>query len=253
MRLGVVLPPGDWNAIRREAQLLEAAGVDCCLLRAGGSSPTAVAAALAAVTTDLTVLVELECGSHPVGLAEELAVCDLLLGGRLAAVVTGDDADVVTETLDVLAHALARRRFRHDGARWRFPVDPQATITVTPGPAQLALPVWVGGASFAAPARRRALPWLAPLPEAAVAGASGVVRSVRLTERGALDGVAEELSKLQRAEGVVLCVLDLLDAPGERPEAIRLVGSRLRPRLQGSDLPPDLVASWDQPSRSLRT
>jgi alkanesulfonate monooxygenase SsuD/methylene tetrahydromethanopterin reductase-like flavin-dependent oxidoreductase (luciferase family) len=250
VRLGAILSGGAWAEIRSDAEALEAAGLDCCFIRdgaAGCGSAVAVAAALAAVTTDLRVLVEVEAGSHPVGIAEELAVCDLLLEGRLVAVVSTDDAGVAGETLDVLAPAFAGRRFRHDGARWSFPADPAATIEVTPAPAQIELPVWLYGRTLGSLARERGLTWLAPVGSAAANGAgnAAAVRQARLTGGDELEAAYDELSRLQHDAGVGLCILDLLDDPGSRHDAIGLAGSRLRPRLQGSDLPPDLVASWD--------
>jgi alkanesulfonate monooxygenase SsuD/methylene tetrahydromethanopterin reductase-like flavin-dependent oxidoreductase (luciferase family) len=251
VRLGVILSGGAWADIRSDAEALEAASVDCCFIRDGGAgsgSAVAVAAALAAVTTDLRLLVEVEAGSHPVGIAEELAVCDLLLGGRLVAVVSTDDAGVAEETLDVLAPAFAGRRFRHDGTRWSFPADPGAKIEVTPAPAQIELPVWLYGQALAPLARQRSLTWLAPFGSAIAtngAGNAAVVRQARLTGDGELETAFSELSRLQHDAGVGLCILDLLDDAGSRGNAIRLAGTRLRPRLQGSDLPPDLVASWD--------
>ena len=177
----------------------ERAGLDCVLVR-----ETAVAAALAAVTSDIRVLVEIPVGSHPVGLAEELAVCDLLLQGRLTAILTGDDE----ETRDVLGQALGGRRFRHDGARWQFPRE--GTIVVTPAPAQIALPVWPAGAV--------------------------TVRPARLETPEDVERTVAELRDLDTG----LCVLEL-----EGEDAIRLAGTRVRPQLQGNELPPDLVASWD--------
>ena len=196
MRLGVVLTPDGWDGRARAA---EQAGLDCVLVR-----ETALAAALAAVTSDLRVLVEIPVGSHPVGLAEELAVCDLLLQGRLTAVLAEDDP----ETCEVLEQALAGRRFRHDGPRWTFPRE--GTIVVTPAPAQVALPVWPAGAV--------------------------TVRPARLETPGDVDRIVAELRGLDTG----LCVLEL-----ESEDAIRLAGTRVRPQLQGIDLPPDLVASWD--------
>ena len=196
MRLGVVITEAAWD---RRAQAAERAGLDCVLTR-----ETAVAAALAAVTSDIRVLVEIPAGSHPVGLAEELAVCDLLLQGRLTAILTGDDE----ETRDVLEQALGGARFRHEGPRWKFPRE--GTIVVTPAPAQIALPVW---------------------PACTV-----TVRQARLETPDDVERTVAELRGLDTG----LCLLEL-----EGENAIHLAGTRVRPRLQGVDLPPDLVASWD--------
>jgi alkanesulfonate monooxygenase SsuD/methylene tetrahydromethanopterin reductase-like flavin-dependent oxidoreductase (luciferase family) len=165
VRVGLALPGAqttEW-AVRADA-----AGLAAVLLpdAPGGAAP--VAAAVAAVTRDVRILVPVLLGSeHPVTLAEEIAVVDQISGGRVIAVVdsTSLTGEQLAEDLALLRASLSGRAFAHTGVRWSVPSGrtlstPPERLAVTPPPAQLDLPVWIAGdASPLAPSL--ALPRLA--------------------------------------------------------------------------------------------
>ncbi len=111
--------------------------------------------------------IEVGAGVNPVYLAEEAAVADLCLGGRLVFAVRSPTAVCSAETVDVLLAATAARPFRHDGERWQIPanlpdneVNREDRVRVTPATAQLELPIWLTGPHAAAVARARCLTYV---------------------------------------------------------------------------------------------
>ncbi|WP_111768675.1 LLM class flavin-dependent oxidoreductase [Nakamurella deserti] len=127
------------------------------------------AAEIAARTVDPRVVVRVVLGvEHPVTLAEEVAVLDHLSAGRVVCVVdTGAlDASAALEDLTLLRLSWSARFFRHDGARWTVPSGLlgdglPTTVSVTPKPAQLDIPVWLDGAVAAPLAVSTGLPAVA--------------------------------------------------------------------------------------------
>lgn len=102
---------------------------------------------------------------HPVRMAEDAAVVDVLSGGRLdlglapgyrtlefaaLGVPKSERGARTDEILEILRHAWTGEPFAYDGAHYPIP-----EVTVTPTPLQDPLPVWIGGSS-AASARRAA-------------------------------------------------------------------------------------------------
>ena len=111
-------------------------------------APMLLLASLAAQTTTLRLgtAVTLLPLAHPVRVAEEVAVLDLLSGGRVECgvgrgqdpahfaglgVATGESAARFTEGIDILRRALTEERFSYDGAFHRL-VD----VAVVPRPLQ---------------------------------------------------------------------------------------------------------------------
>lgn len=130
------------------------AGLDGVLLSASPELPAPLisAAALGGALEHLLVAVDVALGDrHPVELAEEAAVVDLGLGGRLVLGVHPDPADPASfeEALDLLRTACAAAPFRWEGERWRVPANlpenvnnPERRVRVSPPPYQPRLEVW---------------------------------------------------------------------------------------------------------------
>lgn len=182
MRVGLALPPGDelpW------AVAAERVGLFGVLARS-----VLAAAAVAAQTSTVRVVVRVPLGDeHPVTLAEELAVLDLIAGGRVVVLVDTEDldAEAAAEDVGLLRRCWASRPVRHAGSRWRVPAglaghQAPESVMVTPKPAQVDLPVWLTGAVGPAVAASTGLPLLAerasdcqvePLVQPALADMSG--------------------------------------------------------------------------------
>jgi alkanesulfonate monooxygenase SsuD/methylene tetrahydromethanopterin reductase-like flavin-dependent oxidoreductase (luciferase family) len=149
MRLGIVVDRSELSAMAAEVEAAAANGLDFVYVaeRDGEgntrNAPT-VACALRPFVGGLGVVIEVTAGSNPIALAEEIAVADQILRGRVAVALGGDDSALVAETLAVLEPALRSRPFRHRGARWTLPRE-DGTVLVTPPPAQLELPIWLAG------------------------------------------------------------------------------------------------------------
>ncbi|MTD15110.1 LLM class flavin-dependent oxidoreductase [Nakamurella sp. YIM 132087] len=130
----------------------EAAGMFGINVRAAGVEASR-ASEVAVTTTDARVLVRVVLGDeNPVTLAEEVAVLDHLSAGRVVAIVDTGDLDVAgaAEDLALLRKSWSGRIFRHEGARWTVPSGVitsgvPTTVSVTPKPAQIDIPVWLDG------------------------------------------------------------------------------------------------------------
>ncbi|MBF6621394.1 MAG: LLM class flavin-dependent oxidoreductase [Patulibacter sp.] len=260
MRIGIVVDLSSWDAVTRDLADARRAGLDFVWLSARDHrdercSAPVVASALAHGDHALDVVVEVEAGTHPIGLAEELAVADQALGGRVTAVLAGDDVPLATETLEVLRAAFRSRPFRHRGERWTLPADQSGTVRVTPAPAQLRLPLWLRGAGLAGLATDTGRALVDDGAEHGGVEGDDVRPALRvcpLASDGAVD-VGATVALLREARddrGVDVCGLSLdpgLDA-AQRSLAIRRLGDRVRPQLQLGELPVELIASWDAPS-----
>ena len=86
---------------------------------------------------------------------------------------------------------------------------------------------------------------------AAARHARAALRSFALpaTVDGDVSPVVEQLATEQDAWGMDVAVVRLPSelSPRQRLEGIALLATRVRPRLQGSALPDELVASWSPP------
>ncbi|MGH9245413.1 MAG: LLM class flavin-dependent oxidoreductase [Acidimicrobiales bacterium] len=274
MRLGLVLDPRrDWASIRDEAVRAEALGFDLVWLEAGGA---VTAAALAGVTRVIRVGLPFTCGPHPVLVAEESAVADLVLGGRLVVglAVGPGGRDELTETVEVVLRGHAPRPFRHRGPRWIVPANRPANegtetrVRVTPTPAQLELPVWLTGPGSAGAAAEFGQTYLGASEESAqalaaswshIAAALGPAAArlrrpaIRALADGAIDAAAivESLRAERAAWGLDVALLRL---PGSgRMAALETIAHAVRPRLQLDSLPLGLDEFWSRRPTSTRS
>jgi alkanesulfonate monooxygenase SsuD/methylene tetrahydromethanopterin reductase-like flavin-dependent oxidoreductase (luciferase family) len=175
VRLGLVLDPAsEWAAQSDAARRADELGFDLLWVEAGNAIQVS---ALAGVTESIRVGLRLPCGAHPVTLAEEAAVADQLLGGRLVLTLAVGEGGVeqLIETLEVVLASHAPRPFCHDGPQWTVPgnfpdnVETESRIRVTPTPAQIEMPVWVTGAGAAAVAAEFGVSYVGGADDASVA------------------------------------------------------------------------------------
>ncbi len=192
MRFGLVLPitradgdlAGLLGELAAEARAAEAAGFDAVFLpefhqaRGAGAvvSPLLVLAHLAAHAPGIRVGTAVLAGPlhHPVRLAEDAIMLDLLTGGGFVlglgighlevdfaafGVPHARRARVLDEVLDVLDASFSGEPFRHEGGQYRI-----ASTGITPRPLSRPRPeIWIGAhsASGLDRAARRADRWLA--------------------------------------------------------------------------------------------
>jgi len=282
MRFGLVIDVLDaghpFDDLIRQATAAEEAGFDVAWLpESAGSipSPAVAAAALAPHTSSIHVGIELQAGVNPVYLAEEAAVADLCLGGRLVLAIGSSDAGLLAETIDVLLAATAARPFRHLGERWQIPanlpeneVNREDRVRVTPATAQLELPIWLSGPHSAHLARERALTFVGSADdstdvltrewqhtEARLSLAAGrlrrvAVRALTPDSTGSIDdeAVVEQLRADQHKWGmdVVLVQLPAGTSLDARLRTLDELAARVMPRVQLDRLPPGLEQYWKQ-------
>jgi alkanesulfonate monooxygenase SsuD/methylene tetrahydromethanopterin reductase-like flavin-dependent oxidoreductase (luciferase family) len=273
MRLGLVLRP-PWAD---DAVLAEELGFDLVWLdEEAALHPLVVVASLAPRTAGIRVAASVDAGPNPVALAEEAAVADLALGGRLVLVVGSEDAEVLRETVELLFHAFAARPFAHDGPRWRSPArlpeheHAEPRMRVTPPPAQLEPTIWLrgsagpevasaGGLAFVAGAGDPRAGWDAL--ETRLGLAAHRVRRPALVpvEVGADGGfdvpsLVDALRREQAEWGMDVAVLELPSSLDHAPRAraLRAIASEVRPRVQLDRLPAGLEQHWNDadPSRA---
>lgn len=278
MRLGLVLDGSIVDrggvSLRAAAATAEDLGFDLLWLQQDRRMPDPFLAAtmVGASTTELRVGVEVALGdAHPVVVAEQAAVCDLALGGRLVLGlragegVGGDFAEAVG--LVVRSHR--PRPFRGGGPRWPTPAHLPAnafmrdrTVRVTPAPAQLELPTWVRDAPGVA-ARFGLSPLVAGLADGLATwapiddalGDAAVIRSRpalidlapdggRLDHRAAIEAMVGAREAWGLDTAIVRLPADLATADRDRlwGDLARLV----RPRVQQEQIPEGLVSWWDE-------
>jgi alkanesulfonate monooxygenase SsuD/methylene tetrahydromethanopterin reductase-like flavin-dependent oxidoreductase (luciferase family) len=265
MRIGVVAPDVNalgWNAWSEFTTHADELGVDAILLRSRESDSLVLAATLAARTSWLRVVVEVDVstGLHPLHLAERIAVADQCLGGRLTVVLRRSSADhdptLLTETLAVLELALTSRPFSFEGSHWTIPAQLGANsdavwsqVTVTPAPVQFDFPIWLSGPDTEEFAKREGYVWLAEsandLSEGSRAGKMlqpaimEWANSIE-TDPGAAE-TAVVIADAQRTHGVDIAFLSgfgdvsLLDT----------LATLVRPRVQLAELPAGIEAFWE--------
>ena len=287
MRFGLVLHVLDARdplaGLVAQARAAEEVGFDLVWVdeQSHGALPDAlaVACALAPHTTTIRVGAGCQAGvTHPVHLAEQAAVTDLTLGGRLVLglrPVPGTEGRL-GEVVDLLSAAGASAPFAHHGEHWqvparlpdnRFGVTDQ--VTVTPAPLQLELPLWLSGTAGAVTeaAASRVLGVVGDDAEDAdaLAGrwaaieqqAGPAARRLRRVGRrrvpmvdGALDGDAllARLAEDQRRWHLDTAVLDPPAGAGtdQIADLVGVVAHRIRPRLALTALPPGLVEHWQR-------
>lgn len=98
-------------------------------------APFVLAAALAAETTVLRIgVLVVSPFEHPVRVAEDAAVVDLLSGGRLvfAAERGSEDAGRFAEAVDLIVKSWSRDGFAHVGRHYRIPLKTRVTAGASP-------------------------------------------------------------------------------------------------------------------------
>jgi alkanesulfonate monooxygenase SsuD/methylene tetrahydromethanopterin reductase-like flavin-dependent oxidoreductase (luciferase family) len=164
MKFGIFLMPEDppagshirrrWEEVVEEAEAAEAAGFDSCFL------PLVALAAIAARTKKLrlgTATIILPA-YHPIRLAEDAALLDILSGGRLLLGVGLGDIEAelrvfgverkervgrFMESLEVIRHAWREERVSFEGKHFRF-----SDVAVNPKPVQQpGPPIFLGAMS----------------------------------------------------------------------------------------------------------
>lgn len=277
MRIGctaVVAADRPLGALRDDALRVEELGLDLLWLdqRRGIAAPLVWAAALAGTTAQLRIAAAVAVGEvTPLYVAEEAAVADLALGGRLVlgAYPAAGAVSRFPEAAELLLRALAPRPFRHEGEHWRVPAglpgnrfNVEERVRVTPAPAQLELPLWLLGPTAVAVAPPLGLPpvieggdgsaWTA-VEQALGAAALRLRRPALLEVDVAPDGELDDealVTRLQAAErewglDVAVVVLAAGLEPSARARALRTLARRVRPRVQLDRLPPGLEEHWD--------
>jgi alkanesulfonate monooxygenase SsuD/methylene tetrahydromethanopterin reductase-like flavin-dependent oxidoreductase (luciferase family) len=282
VRLGILVPVGPsaglGEDVAADAATIEQSGLDVALLQGdpGGSSDALTAAAFLAGSTEaLRLIACVPAGVHPIHIAEQAAVADNALQGRLVVALHGSVADLVAETAVALLAATGPRPFHHQGERWSIPGRVEGNISerrisVTPNPAQLELPVWVGGSRTARVAAELGLSYLSGVDGgeagheaadawAAIEGSLGravlrmrrpAVRAISCAPNGDFDDASVTRSLAEESErwGLDLAVIRLpatLSAAGRR-RAIGRVASLVRPPLQMDAIPARVQEYWDR-------
>ncbi len=261
MRLGLVLrrPWAD------DLALAEELGFDLAwIAEQEAHASLVVAAGVAARTSGIRIVAEVEAGPHPVALAEEAAVADLATAGRLTLALRSDDEELLSETVEVLFQAFAARPFAHEGPRWRVPArfpeheHAEDRVRVTPPPAQLEPSVWLAGAAGPAVARAACLSFVGDgLDRAAdwdaIRGELGLAAErlrrpavVSVPDEADAPTLVGQLLAAREEWGLDVAVLDLDAAlsPEQRRAALADVARSVRPRLQLDRLPAGLDDTW---------
>jgi alkanesulfonate monooxygenase SsuD/methylene tetrahydromethanopterin reductase-like flavin-dependent oxidoreductase (luciferase family) len=242
VRLGLVLQP-PWAD---DAALAEELGFDLVWIEEDAA--LVVAAALAPVTSGIRVVASVAAGPNPVVIAEEAAVADLALNGRLVLAVHGDDEALLHETVELLFHAFAARPFRHEGERWRAPArlpeheHAEARMRVTPPPAQLEPTIWLHGDAAPAVARESGLAFVG-------GGAREPGLATQRQRRPAFftEPDVDTLLRAQSEWGMDIAILRL--PADERERTLRTIARDVRPRLQIDRLPAGVEQHWDERPR----
>jgi alkanesulfonate monooxygenase SsuD/methylene tetrahydromethanopterin reductase-like flavin-dependent oxidoreductase (luciferase family) len=259
-----------------EAADAEAAGFDAVWIERADVEPAALAAHLALATTGLRIGVTTTIGAdHPIELAEQIAVADLALNGRLVLAVRPAPATEsrFAEALDLLLDCFGSHPFRHEGEAWRVPANFPANVfnvenrvRVTPATAQFELPVWVAGAVGRDAATERGLGVLIDADERidematwwaqTRAARPALTRRMRRARRWRVPGAAanldadaavDELRAGRRAVDLDVVVAESAGVdPPDRAGVMTALMRLVRPRVQLDRYPPGLEEHWAQ-------
>lgn len=236
------------------------------------AAPLLEASFVAAVAPSIRVVAALTVGPHPVTLAEEAAVADLALRGRLTVALRPGEhrASELDETVTVLRAAWTARPFRHEGRHWRVPANlPGNTgwvehrVRVTPTPAQVQLPIWLVGSEAADVAADHGLPLVADAGEIRAATSAWqqmeeqlgrvaehlprpALWTVEAIDRSDVATLSAQLVEARDASLVDVAVLRLPDGldDGAWEAALATVAHEVRPRIQLDALPPGTEEFW---------
>jgi alkanesulfonate monooxygenase SsuD/methylene tetrahydromethanopterin reductase-like flavin-dependent oxidoreductase (luciferase family) len=240
VRIGLVLEPGEERAT---ARLAEEHGLFGILAGLDAPLTSLNAAVVAAESTSVvTIAVCVLLGrEHPVTVAEEIAVLDNITAGRTVVLAdTGElDADEAAEELEVIRRALSCRPLRHKGKRITVPAaipsnGPAAdSISVTPKPTQVEVPVWTMGEAGADVAARAGLPSLAL--KAAECNAELFVQPAIAGAAGDLEADREVASSWAAAGATHLFLR--LDGRGDAEEALGAISRFVIPEVAMPNYP----------------
>jgi len=275
MRLGLFVTPD--RPVATQALAAEEHAFDLLWLdEARGpaaAAPLVEAAFLGSIAPSIRIATAVHTGVHPVSLAEEAAVADLALEGRLTVALRSGAGgrSELDETVAVLRSAWTARPFRHEGSHWRIPANlPGNTgwvehrIRVTPTPAQLHLPLWLVGTDASEVAAEHGLPVVGdaePLNEVSVAWARieermgraamhlhrAALWDVPAIERSDVDSLARDLVEARDRCGIDVVVLRLPQLDDRRwRDALATIAHEVRPRVQLDALPPGTEAFWTE-------
>lgn len=276
MRLGVVveLARTPLSEVAGLAVAVERAALELVWLRSTPERPydaLVAAASCAHAAPSLHVGAQVPIGTaHPLYLAEERAVVDQLLGGRLVlALHGGGDVEELGEWTELLLKAGGTAPFTHAGTRFRVPaglpgnvVNTEDAVRVTPAPFGLEPALWLDGDGSAEIAAEYGLSVLTGEEESgAEAWADLDARlgraALRLRRPGlrAWDPTAEDATELARRLarerddwGLDTALLRLAPDPGTDDWRRRVaeLAHVVRPRVQLHRLPDGLEDFWDR-------
>ncbi len=273
MRLGLHVTAD--RPLAAQAAAAERHGFDLLWIdddRGAGSASLVAASFVAGIAPSIRVVAALPTGPHPVTIAEEAAVADLTLGGRLTVALRpgAGGTPELDETVTVLRAAWTARPFRHEGERWRVPANlPGNTgwvehrLRVTPTPAQVQLPIWLVGAEAAEVAADHGLPLVAePAALDDTAGAWQLMADrlrrvadhlprpalweVDAIDRSDVGELAGRLLDARDRSNVDVVVLRLPAGLDDQSwdEALATIAHEVRPRVQLDALPPGTEQFW---------
>ncbi len=217
-------------------------------------SPLIAAAALAGRVEDVLVAAEITLGDrHPLEVAEEAAVTDLALDGRLILVArpATDDLSRFAEALDIVRLACAPRPFRFEGNHWQVPANlpenewlPEEQVRLMPGPPLPRLELWTAGAAARPLAIERGLGHLIGADDDPGAGLAQLTKASELAPRARREQLTDPLALVERLREGREWGQDwaVVSAPAS---AAPDLGSIVRPRVQMHKLSPGLEAFWD--------
>ena len=253
----------DLAGLTAAARAAAGAGLDGLLLAESPAlpAPLVAAAALAGRAADVLVAAEIGLGDrHPLEVAEEAAVTDLVLAGRLILVVrpAGGAGERFAEAVDILRSAFAARPFRFEGEHWRVPANlpqnewlPEEQVRMMPAPAGARLELWTSGAAGRAVALERALGHLADAGDDAEALAAAWHEAAAAP--AALGAPRARREAWAEAAGLVARLREGRESFGQEwavvaapVEAAGKLGSIVRPRVQMHRLSPGLEQFWDR-------
>jgi hypothetical protein len=244
---------GDSDGLLESGRAALDAGFDGLLLTATPQlpSPLVAGATVGGALPDLLIAVEVVVGDrHPVEVAEEAAVVDQGLAGRLVLVLRPADRTEAEfpEALDLIRTACAARPFRWPGPRWPTPANLPENIhnierrfRMTPPPFQPRLEVWCAGPTELV-AHDRGLGYLADLGSDITAPGSGPAaigtpRARRITPAP----WPQMVDELKRGRDVI--DQDWAVIVGVASD-VKKIGRQVRPRVQLERLPLGLEDLW---------
>jgi alkanesulfonate monooxygenase SsuD/methylene tetrahydromethanopterin reductase-like flavin-dependent oxidoreductase (luciferase family) len=257
----------DLDTLSDHARAAHEAGLDGIMLTQSASSPVPliVAAALAGRVADLLLVVEVEVGErHPFELAEEVAVVDLVCGGRLVLVTRPAPGaeEHYGEALDLMRTALTARPFRFEGRRWRVPAglpenvhELEDRVRLTPAPAQVRCEIWGAGSGREA-ALERGLGYLAGSRDDPAELGEAYERAASVLGPAALGAPRARREILLDAGALVHRLHEGRDSFGQDwavvaggPQQAAQLGTRVRPRVQLQRLNPRVEELWEASAR----